>query len=68
MIYLTRLNGERFLLNADLVQELESTPDTVVTLTTGKKFMVAEGVEAVRKAVIDYKHTIASGPLPPQGG
>lgn len=68
MIYLTRLNGERFLLNAELVQEVEATPDTIVTLTTGKKFMVVEGVEAIRDAVIGYKHTIAAGPLPPRGG
>ena len=40
MIRLQRLNKEQFVLNADLIETLEATPDTVVTLTTGKKLMV----------------------------
>lgn len=68
MIYLTRFGGQRFLLNAELVQEVESTPDTIVTLTSGKKVMVAESVDEVRSAVIEYKRTIIGGLIPPVRG
>lgn len=50
MITLTRLDGSTFYLNSDLIETIESTPDTVVTLTTGKKFVVREtGEEIWRK-------------------
>lgn len=42
MIMLTRLSGSVFALNADLIERLDSTPDTVVTLVDGKKYVVAE--------------------------
>ena len=61
MIYLTRLNDEQFLLNAELIQEIEETPDTVITLVSGKKLIVKESVAALRDAVIEYKHAIAMG-------
>ncbi len=47
MIYLTRLNGEKIILNMDLIEFMEKTPDTVVTLTTGKKFVVREPVNEI---------------------
>lgn len=47
MIYLTRLNGEKIILNTDLIEFMEKTPDTVVTLTTGKKFVVCEPVNEI---------------------
>ena len=58
MIKLTRLNGDRFVLNAEMIREIESTPDTVITLATGQKTIVRESVEDVRNAVIDYKRDI----------
>ncbi|MDD2509684.1 MAG: flagellar FlbD family protein, partial [Syntrophomonas sp.] len=42
MIYLTRLNGEKIMVNIDMIELMEETPDTVVTLNTGKKFVVKE--------------------------
>ena len=42
MIMLTRLSGSAFVLNSDLIERLDSTPDTVVTLVDGKKYVVAE--------------------------
>ena len=47
MIPLTRLNHTRFYLNAALIEHIESTPDTVITLTSGQKFVVMESVEEV---------------------
>jgi len=55
MITLQRLNKETFVLNADFIETLEATPDTVVTLTNGKKLMVKNSVEDVVKQVIAYK-------------
>jgi flagellar protein FlbD len=55
MIRLQRLNKEEFVLNADLIETLEATPDTVVTLTSGKKLMVKNGVDDIVNQVIDYR-------------
>lgn len=47
MILLTRLSGTAFALNADLIERLDSTPDTVVTLVDGKKYVVSETLAEV---------------------
>ena len=62
MIRLTRLNGAEFVLNAELIQEIEAKPDTIVTLTNGQKLMVREPVDAVRRACIEYRREIRKGP------
>ena len=54
MITLTHLRGEHIVLNADLIESLEATPDTVVTLTTGKRIVVRETVEEVADRVETY--------------
>ena len=58
MIELTRFNGKTFVLNADLIETVESTPDTVVTLTTDKKYIVLEKPDDVINKVIQYKKRI----------
>jgi flagellar protein FlbD len=58
MIRLTRLNHEPFYLNPDLVQEMESTPDTVLTLSTGARIRVAEGPERVIELVVAFKRRV----------
>lgn len=55
MITLHRLNGKEFVLNAEQIKFVESTPDTVITLTGDEKFMVKEGVDEVVNRVIAYK-------------
>jgi Uncharacterized protein, possibly involved in motility len=55
MIVLQRLNKEEFVLNANYIETLEATPDTVITLTNGKKLMVRNSVEDIVKQVITYK-------------
>ena len=54
MITLTHLKGEKIVLNADLIESLEATPDTVITLTTGKRIVVRESVQEVAKRVEAY--------------
>jgi len=58
MIELTKLNGKRFFLNAEYIETVESTPDTVITLTNDKKFLVRETKEEIVAMVIDYKKKI----------
>ncbi len=58
MIYVTRLNGEKIAVNIDLIEIMEQTPDTIITLTTGKKFVVKEDIEKIREAVINYRKAI----------
>ena len=60
MITLTKLNDEQFVLNAGLIKTVEKTPDTVITLTTGNKYIVKESVEKVVDEVISYKKEIFS--------
>jgi flagellar protein FlbD len=55
MIALQRLNGTSFVLNVDLIETLEATPDTVITLTNGKKIMVRNGIDDVVRKVVKYK-------------
>jgi flagellar protein FlbD len=56
MIELTRLNNEKIVVNADLIEFLERTPDTLVTTTTGKKLMVKETIDEVVEKVLAYHH------------
>jgi flagellar protein FlbD len=58
VIEVTRLSGSTVVLNADLVEKIEATPDTVVTLTTGACFVVREPVADVIDLVIAYKARI----------
>lgn len=59
MIEVTRLNNKKIILNAELIESIESTPDTVLTLVTGKKFIVKEGCQEVKNLVLSYKRDIA---------
>lgn len=68
MILLTRLSGSAFVLNADLIERLDSTPDTVVTLVDGKKYVVAEGLVEVVDLVRAWRGSIiAAGAAPISG-
>jgi len=58
MVRLTRINQSPFYLNADLIEFVETTPDTVVTTTNGQKVMVREGAEEVVRRVEDYHRRI----------
>ncbi len=58
MIRLSRINGVKFYLNAELIEQIESSPDTVITLHTGKTVMVAESVHEVLHRIINYKRRI----------
>ena len=65
MIALRRINGQELILNADLIETVESTPDTICTLTNGKKILVRNSVEDIVRKVITFRRlcnqTIAVG-------
>uniref|UniRef100_A0A7C2WR91 Flagellar protein FlbD n=1 Tax=Thermorudis sp. TaxID=1969470 RepID=A0A7C2WR91_9BACT len=58
MIELTRFDGSKFVLNALLIETIEAHPDTVITLTTGKHYVVREPVEHIVARVIAFHSTI----------
>jgi flagellar protein FlbD len=58
MIQLTRLNRESFYLNPDLIQEMETTPDTVLTLSTGIRIVVLDAPETVLGQIVAFKRRI----------
>ena len=60
MILLTRLGGPVFALNPDLVERADCTPDTVITLVDGKKYIVAESLPEVISLIRQYRATIVA--------
>jgi flagellar protein FlbD len=58
MIKLTRINHASMVLNAELIEHVETTPDTVITLTNGQKFVVIETSDELIEKVIRYRRGI----------
>lgn len=58
MVELTKLNDKKFMLNSDLIETVEEVPDTVITLTTGKKIFVKESRQTVKNLVVLYKQEV----------
>jgi flagellar protein FlbD len=63
MIRVTRLNHSALILNSDLIEHIEITPDTVITLTSGQKFMVLESAEEIVEEVIAFRRSLFSKEL-----
>lgn len=70
MIQLTRLSGSKFVLNSDLIERIDSTPDTVISLTDGTKYVVAESMLEVVGLVRTFRSEIValSSMIPPDPG
>lgn len=60
MILLTRINGVQFALNPDLIERAESTPDTVVTLVDGTKYVIRETLQDLMRLAREYRATIVA--------
>lgn len=58
MIEVTRLKGTKIIINAELIEVIEQTPDTVITLTSGKKYVVSETGKEIVDLVVEYKRKI----------
>jgi flagellar protein FlbD len=61
LIWLTRFDGTRFVLNSDLIETVEPTPDTVITLTNGHHFVARETVEEIIRRVVEFRGNIVLG-------
>jgi flagellar protein FlbD len=61
MIRLTRINHVPLVLNADLIEHMETTPDTVISMTNGQKFVVLESTDDVIRKVIEFRREISNG-------
>ncbi|MDW8799654.1 flagellar FlbD family protein [Clostridium sp. A1-XYC3] len=62
MIKLTGLDNKEYILNADHIERVEHIPESVITLTNGKKYLVKESNEEIIRKVIEYKRKIYTGP------
>lgn len=60
MIKVKRLNNTELIINCELIEFVEETPDTVISLTTGKKIVVKETADELIEKVIKYKRNILS--------
>ena len=67
MIKVTKLNGTQLVVNADLIEFMESTPDTLISLTTGRKIMVLEELDEVIRMAIGYRSQTRIYPVPTGG-
>jgi flagellar protein FlbD len=61
MIRLTRINKTSLAVNADLIKFVETAPDTVITLSTGEKVVVTEGVEQIIDMIVQFRRSVLTG-------
>ena len=58
MIEVTRLNGHPMMVNCDLIEAIEETPDTVITLTSGNKIIVRDSMQEIQRKIVEFKRKI----------
>lgn len=63
MVKVTRFNGQQYVINADLIETIESTPDTVVTLMSGRKYVVRESSEDLVERILAYRRGMFAGAI-----
>ena len=59
MISITKLNEQGMIINCDLIELIESTPDTTITMTTGRKIIIKESVDTVLDKITNYKKRLS---------
>ncbi len=62
MIKLTHINGDEFVVNAEMIQYVEARPDTIITLASKERFIVRESVDEVIRRVIEYGRSLRTFP------
>ena len=68
MITVTRFDHSDFIVNADLIEIVESLPDTHITLVTGKKLLVKQTADEVVARVVEFRRLASIFPRPPMAG
>ena len=61
MIEVTRINHLPLVINSDLIEHIESTPDTVISLTNGQKLVVLERIDEIIRRVVNFRRAIFTG-------
>ena len=62
MIHLTRINHAPMVLNSELIEHIETTPDTVISLTTGQKILVPESADDIIDKVVEFRRRLNREP------
>jgi flagellar protein FlbD len=68
MIFVTRIDGSPILINEDLIESIEQTPDTVLSLVNGDKLMVRDDPTELVQRIIDFKRLVSLDRVPSDGG
>jgi flagellar protein FlbD len=68
MIHVTRLNHTPVVLNSDQIEQIEATPDTVISMSSGQKIMVLESTEEIIDRVRAFRRTILNPQDQPSNG
>jgi flagellar protein FlbD len=63
MIHVTRINQQQLVLNSDLIEHIEATPDTVITMTNGQKLVVVDSAEVVIEKIVAFRRSIYQPPF-----
>jgi flagellar protein FlbD len=61
MIRVTRINNQSILLNSDLIEQIETVPDTTIALTTGQRLFVRETADEILSRIVEFRRRIAAG-------
>jgi len=61
MIRVTRINNQSILLNSDLIEQIETVPDTTIALTTGQRLFVRESADEILSRIVEFRRRIGSG-------
>jgi flagellar protein FlbD len=61
MIRVTRINNPSILLNSDLIEQIETVPDTTIALTTGQRLFVRESADEILARIVEFRRRISTG-------
>jgi flagellar protein FlbD len=61
MIRVTRLNSQELVVNSDLIKFVEESPDTLITLLDGEKFMVREKPQEIMQRIVEFRREVLRG-------
>jgi flagellar protein FlbD len=61
MIRVTRINNHSILLNSDLIEQIETVPDTTIALTTGQRLFVLESADEILSRIVEFRRRICPG-------
>ena len=61
MIRVTRINNHSILLNSDLIEQIETVPDTTIALTTGQRLFVRESADEILARIVEFRRRICTG-------